>query len=169
MTRKNPQDLTVKQARFVEEYALDANATQAAIRAGYSKHTAKVIGSQNLAKLAIATEIAKARAERTVRTQVTADDVVKRLHLLASAEVTNAASWTEDSVKLVDSDKLGPAERAAIRSVKMGPDGPEIKLSDPAPYLRMLGEHTGIFQQGQQQAQMIQVNIVVDDKREVAE
>lgn len=163
------KNLTVKQARFVEEFLIDANATQAAIRAGYSKHTAKVIGSENLSKPAIAAEIAKARVERSVRTGVTADDVVERLQLLASAELPNVASWDGVSLDLTASEDLLPAERASVRSIKMGQYGPEIKLSDPAPYLRMLGEHTGIFQSGQQQAQAIQVNIVVDDKREVAE
>ncbi len=163
------KNLTVKQARFVEEFLVDGNATQAAKRAGYSKHTAKVIGSENLSKPAIAAEIAKGRAARSLRTQITADDVVQRLQLLATAELPNAASWDNDSVDLTDSEQLSPAERASVRSVKMGQYGPEIKFSDPAPYIRMLGEHTGIFQAGQQQAQMIQVNIVVDDKREVAE
>lgn len=159
--------LTPKQARFVEEYLVDANGTQAAIRAGYSKRSAKVTASQNLSKANIAAEIAKNRAARSVRTQITADDVVQRLQLLASAELPNAASWDSVSVALVDSDKLSPAERAAVRSVKMGQYGPEIRFSDPAPYLRMLGEHTGLFEALQQQQQMIQVNIVVDDKREV--
>ena len=159
--------LTPKQARFVEEYIVDPNATQAAIRAGYSKRTARAIGCENLTKPNIAAEIAKNRAARTVRTQVTADDVVQRLQLLASAELPNAASWDSVSVALVDSDKLSAAERAAVRSVKMGQYGPEIRFSDPAPYLRMLGEHTGLFEAGQQQQQLIQVNIVVDDKREV--
>ena len=157
--------LTPKQARFVEEYLIDANATQAAIRAGYSKRTAKVIASQNLSKVNVAAAIAQNRAARTVRTQITADDVVQRLQLLASAELPNAASWDSVSVALVDSDKLSAAERAAVRSVKMGQYGPEIRFSDPAPYLRMLGEHTGLFEAGQQQQQMIQVNIVVVDKR----
>ena len=158
--------LTPKQARFVEEYLVDANGTQAAIRAGYSKRSAKVTASQNLSKANVAAEIAKNRVARTVRTQITADDVVQRLQLLASAELPNAASWDSVSVALVDSDKLSAAERAAVRSVKMGQYGPEIRFSDPAPYLRMLGEHTGLFEAGQQQQQMIQVNIVVDDKRE---
>ena len=162
MTEKK---LTPKHARFVEEYLIDANGTQAAIRAGYSKRSAKVTASQNLSKANIAAEIAKNRAARTVRTQITADDVVQRLQLLASAELPNAASWDSVSVALVDSDKLSPAERAAVRSVKMGQYGPEIRLSDPAPYLRMLGEHTGLFEAGQQQQQLIQVNIVVVDKR----
>ena len=163
MSEKN---LTPKQARFVEEYLIDANGTQAAIRAGYSKRSAKVTASQNLSKANVAAEIAKNRAARTVRTQITADDVVQRLQLLASAELPNAASWDSVSVALVDSDKLSAAERAAVRSVKMGQYGPEIRFSDPAPYLRMLGEHTGLFEAGQQQQQLIQVNIVVDDKRE---
>ena len=45
--------LTEKQQRFVDEYLIDLNATQAAIRAGYSVKTAKDIGCQNLAKLNI--------------------------------------------------------------------------------------------------------------------
>ena len=77
-------------------------------------------------------------------------------------------SWDADGKrKVVPSDQLSPAERAAVRGITVGEYGPEIKLSDPAPYLRMLGEHTGLFEAGQQQQQMIQVNIVVDDKREV--
>ena len=54
--------LNDKQQRFVEEYLIDMNATQAAIRAGYSKHTAKDIGCQNLAKLNIAKAISDAQA-----------------------------------------------------------------------------------------------------------
>ena len=161
------KNLTLKQARFAEEYLIDGNATQAAIRAGYSKKAARVIGCQNLTKANIASEIAKARAARSVRTGITADDVVHRLQLLASAELPSAATWDSVSLELTDSEELSPAARAAVRSVKMGQYGPEIRFSDPAPYLRMLGEHTGLFEAGQQQAQMIQVNIVVDDKREV--
>jgi phage terminase small subunit len=167
MMAKKAQNLTLKQARFAEEYLIDGNATQAAIRAGYSKVSAKVTGCQNLTKANIAAEIAKGRAARSLRTQVTADDVVQRLQLLATAELPMAASWDGVSVDLVESENLSPAARAAVRSVKMGQYGPEIRFSDPAPYLRMLGEHTGLFEAGQQQAQMIQVNIVVDDKREV--
>jgi phage terminase small subunit len=161
------RNLTAKQRRFIEEILVDNNATQAAIRSGYSKHTAKEIGCENLTKPHIAAEIAKLRAARSLRTQITADDVVQRLQLLASAELPMAASWDGVSVELTESHNLSPAARAAVRSVKMGQYGPEIRFSDPAPYLRMLGEHTGLFEAGQQQAQMIQVNIVVDDKREV--
>lgn len=165
---KKLRNLTVKQRRFIEEYLLDANATQAAVRAGYSKHTAKVIGSENLSKPAIASEIAKGRAARSLRTQIAADDVVHQLQLLATAKLGNAASWDMDNgVNLVASDELPEAEALAVQSVEWGQYGPKIKLESRTTALRMLGEHVGIFETGQQQAQMIQVNIVVDDKREV--
>ncbi len=57
--------LTPKQARFVEEYMIDLNATQAAIRAGYSKRTAGRMGTENLSKPVIAAAVQKALTERT--------------------------------------------------------------------------------------------------------
>ena len=75
--------LTKKQKLFVDEYLIDLNATQAAIRAGYSVKTANEQGSQNLAKLSIQEEIAKAMAERSRRTGVNQDRVVMELAKLA--------------------------------------------------------------------------------------
>ena len=63
-----PGELTPKQAAFVREYLIDRNATQAAIRSGYSKKTAHVIGTENLGKPAIAEKVrlaSKAVAEKT--------------------------------------------------------------------------------------------------------
>lgn len=71
--------LRPKQQRFVDEYLIDLNATQAAIRAGYSPKTAGSIGEENLKKPAIATAISAALESRSRRTLVTADDVVKGL------------------------------------------------------------------------------------------
>jgi len=68
-------DLTVKQRRFIEEYTVDWNATQAAIRAGYSPRTAHVIGCQNLKKLKIWQEI----ENRLNKLSMTAAEVLKRL------------------------------------------------------------------------------------------
>lgn len=64
-----------KQARFVEEYLIDLNATQAAIRAGYSAKTAKVIGYQNLTKLHIAEAINLAQGQRSDRLGITVDSL----------------------------------------------------------------------------------------------
>ena len=69
--------LTDKQRTFVAEYLVDLNATQAAIRAGYSVKTAGSIGEENLRKPEIQAAIAKAQAERAEKTQRTALDVLK--------------------------------------------------------------------------------------------
>ncbi|CAB3782109.1 terminase small subunit [Paraburkholderia fynbosensis] len=76
-------DLTPKQARFVEEYLVDLNATQAAIRAGYSKGTARAIASENLSKPDIQQAIAEAMKKREKRTQITQDRVLLELGRIA--------------------------------------------------------------------------------------
>ena len=81
--------LTDKQRRFVEEYLIDLNATQAAIRAGYSVKTAKEIAAQNLTKLNISNEISKAMAERSRRTGVTADRVIEELAKIGFVNISN--------------------------------------------------------------------------------
>ncbi|WP_097303834.1 terminase small subunit [Pseudomonas chlororaphis] len=68
--------LTAKQQRFVDEYLKDLNATQAAIRAGYSKKTAASIGQENLTKPAIDSAIKSATQERAKRTAITQDYVI---------------------------------------------------------------------------------------------
>lgn len=82
--------LTAKQAKFVDEYLIDLNATQAAIRAGYSKNAAQEIGSQNLSKLIIAEAIQNARNKLSERALVTQEMVVKGL--LKEAESTDEGS-----------------------------------------------------------------------------
>ena len=72
-------NLTPKQQRFVEEYLIDLNATQAAIRAGYSEKTAKEIGSENLTKPNIAKAIQEAQENLSNKTQLTVDMVVQGL------------------------------------------------------------------------------------------
>lgn len=78
--------LTPKQQRFVDEYLIDLNATQAAIRAGYSPKTARQIGEQNLSKLDIQQAIEQAKAERSARTKITQDEVLKMWHDLATVD-----------------------------------------------------------------------------------
>ncbi len=75
--------LTPKQKKFCEEYIVDLNATQAAIRAGYSKRTANEQGSQNLAKLSIQETIQELMAQRSKRTEITADYVLTNLKEVA--------------------------------------------------------------------------------------
>lgn len=71
--------LTPKQEMFCLEYLKDFNATQAAIRSGYSVKTAKAIGTENLAKPAIRAKIEAFKAERNARVQISVDDVLRDL------------------------------------------------------------------------------------------
>ena len=69
--------LTNKQKMFCKEYLKDLNATQAAIRAGYSKKTAEVIGFENLRKPKINEQIQKEMDKRSERIKINADDVLE--------------------------------------------------------------------------------------------
>lgn len=71
--------LTAKQEAFCEEYMIDLNATQAAIRAGYSESTAAAIGCENLTKPNIAEYISKLQAKRSDKTELDAQWVIERL------------------------------------------------------------------------------------------
>ena len=138
--------MTKKQKRFIEEYLIDLNATQAAIRAGYSPDTAKSIGSENLTKPDIKAQIAKAMAERSRRTGVNADRVVMELAKIA---FVNANDVIDAKTAMLKPDAL-PEDTAAIQSVKVktfGEDGleREIKMADKLKALELLGKHLGMF------------------------
>ncbi len=78
--------MTPKQQRFIEEYLIDLNATQAAVRAGYSAKTANEQGAQLLAKLSIREAVAEAQAIRSKRTAITQDEVIQGLKKEATLE-----------------------------------------------------------------------------------
>ncbi len=79
--------LTDKQARFISEYLIDLNATQAAIRAGYSPKAAQEQGSENLSKPIIQQAIREALQAREQRVEITQDRVLKELSLIAFADM----------------------------------------------------------------------------------
>lgn len=138
--------MTKKQKRFAEEYLIDLNATQAAIRAGYSPDTAKEIGCENLTKPNIRACIDREMAERSKRTGVNADRVVQELAKIA---FVNAVDVIDTETATVKEDAL-PEDTAAIQSVKVktfGDDGleREIKMADKLKALELLGKHMGMF------------------------
>lgn len=139
--------MTQKQKRFIEEYLIDLNATQAAIRAGYSPDTAQQTGSENLSKPVIRAQIDRAMAERSKRTGVNAERVVQELAKIA---FVNATEVIDPKTATVKEDAL-PEDTAAIQSVKVktfGEDGleREIKMADKIKALELLGKHLGMFQ-----------------------
>lgn len=78
--------LTAKQQRFVDEYLVDLNGTQAAIRAGYSEKTANEIAAENLAKPSIKEAVELRMKEREKRTEITQDMVLQRWWQIATAD-----------------------------------------------------------------------------------
>lgn len=81
--------LTLKQKRFVQEYLVDLNATQAAIRAGYSAKTADRIGPELLGKTCVSEAIQKAIKRREKRTEVTQDYVIEKLKEIAEKDASD--------------------------------------------------------------------------------
>lgn len=163
--------LTPKQQRFVEEYLVDLNATQAAIRAGYSERTANVQGAQILTKLSIQSEIQRLKCERSARTQVTGDRVIQELASIAFADIDDFARVGEHisergiaytTVELAQTSSLPPEKRAAIVGIKQGANGIEIKLADKVRALELLGKHTGVLVD-RMQAEIASVPKIVDD------
>jgi phage terminase small subunit len=78
--------LTPKQEMFVKEYLVDLNATQAALRAGYSEKTANRIGAENLSKPVIQSRIQELMNKRAEKTEITADAVLQRWWDIATAD-----------------------------------------------------------------------------------
>ena len=138
--------LTDKQARFCEEYMIDLNATQAAIRAGYSPKTANEQAARLLANVSIQNRIAQLQAEQSRRTGVSADRVVREL---AKVAFVNAGDLIDARTASLKSD-AAPDDLAAVQSVKVktfGEDGleQEVKLADKLKALDLLGRHLGMF------------------------
>lgn len=141
--------LTAKQKKFVEEYLIDLNATQAAIRAGYSAESAKEIGCENLTKPNVKVEIDKAIAERSRRTGINQDRVLRELAKIAFVNPGDVINLNQATVKSDAKEE----DLAAIASVKIKniptEDGEiterEIKLCDKLKALDLLGKHLGIY------------------------
>lgn len=158
--------LTEKQKRFCEEYLIDLNATQAAIRAGYSPKNAKNIGSENLAKPDIRARIDKAIAERSKRTGVTADRVVRELAKIAFVNATDVIDTQRGEV-LKNASREDTACISAVRvKTKIGEDFTEtereIRLCDKTKALELLGKHLGMFSDNVKLSAEARVTIIDD-------
>lgn len=149
--------LTPKQARFVEEYLIDLNATQAAIRAGYSENTAAEIGRQNLIKLEIAEAISEAQEARSDRTLVTQDRVLKELARVGFSDLRSLMTpegsltlpddWDDDTAAAVSSIEVvtrptGETDEDGRKKVE---HVHKLKVWDKVSALEKMGKHLGMF------------------------
>jgi len=123
-------DLTDKQRRFIDEYLIDLNATQAAIRAGYSERSAKEIACGLLTKHNIINEVMRRQEERQKRTEVTQDMVVQELARIAFLDLD--VVYDEDKGTLLDKIKLVDKIRALDllgKHMKMFTDKVDLNVS----------------------------------------
>lgn len=137
--------LTARQARFVAEYLIDLNATQAAIRAGYSEKTALQQGPRLLGNVGIAAAIQSAQAKRAKRTQITQDRVLQELARVGFSDLRRAVDWVGQTVTLKDSAQLDDDTALAMSEVSQGPNGLKIKMHDKLSALDKLARHLGMF------------------------
>lgn len=139
--------LTAKQQRFCDEYLIDLNATQAAIRAGYSKKTARVIGAQNLSKLAVKNYIDERMAEKEAALIADSNEVMRYL-----TSVLRGQSQSE--VVVVEGVGEGCSE---ARTMQKAPDEKErLKAAE------LLGRAHMMFTDKVEQTVDMDLNITVD-------
>lgn len=140
--------LTDKQQRFVDEYLIDLNATQAAIRAGYSVKTANEKGSQLLSNERIQKRISIAMAERSKRTGVNQDRVVLELAKIAFVKMTDIVdsngkikeNATDDDLSCIESVKYKHSDTDTGYSIER-----EVKIGSKLKALELLGKHLGMW------------------------
>jgi phage terminase small subunit len=95
--------LTPKQRRFVQEYLCDLNATQAAIRAGYSARSAHVEGARLLINAKVSEAVQSAQTKLSIRTELTQDEVIEGLR----AEATNTGEGSSHGARVAAWTQLG--------------------------------------------------------------
>lgn len=169
------RDLSQKEIRFCEEYLVDLNATQAAIRAGYSKKTATVIGSQNLRKLKVKRYIETRAKKIQEKLEVTQEMIMNELATIGFSRITNYLSVTEREVRrkirgkmktttvsvlsIFPTDKIKEEHIPAIASIKQAKEGIELKVHDKVKALELMGKHRGMFKDPESP---IQLNVTIE-------
>lgn len=167
--------MTPKQAAFIREYLIDLNATQAAIRAGYSEATAYSIGQENLNKPEIAAAINEAQADRAERTQINADYVLNRLVEIDNMDVLDIM---DDKMNLKPVHQWPRVWRRYLSGFDVaemfegrGDDREmtgilkKIKWPDKVKNLELLGKHVGVqaFKDRVEHSGEVSINVTPED------
>ena len=144
------KELTAKQKRFCDEYLICLNATQAAIKAGYSKNTARNIGHENLTKPDIREYIEKRMAEKEEALIAKQDEVLKYLTSVMRRELKEVAVVTTMEKRVF----YAPDEKGTMRKNEVTKETPKLveypaKLSDANRAAELLGKRWGLWERGQ--------------------
>ena len=146
-----PSKLTSKQARFIDEYMIDLNATQACIRAGYSARTADRIGPELLGKTCVQSALSVRMKDREKRTEITQDRVLREFAKLAFFDPRKLfdADGKPLPIHQLDDDTAAVVAGLDVASVGNSDMGIgevlKIKLADKKGALDSVARHLGMF------------------------
>lgn len=163
MSNSKPK-LTPQQERFAHEYIIDLNATQAAIRAGYSPNTAQEQGSRLLSNVMILELIEQLKKKREIRTDITADRVLNELAKIAFSDL-NKFVEVDDSgkIKVKPSNQVDGTVLSEIsESVTQNGRTKKVKLHDKMKALELIGRHLAMFTDKQE----IKINKTEEDNEQ---
>lgn len=153
MSSKVPGNLTAKQKRFCDEYLIDMNGTQAAIRAGYSEKTANEQAAQLLAKLSVSEYISERREKLSKKLEITQERVLEELARIGFSNIKDFVNGGNNVLELKHIEEAKTAAVAAVKT-RLGDDGSvntEIKLHDKVSALEKLARHLGLFEKDNSQ------------------
>lgn len=143
-------ELTAQQERFCREYIIDLNATQAAIRAGYSEKTADVQGSRLLGNVKVASRIAELNQERIDRVETNADYVLKRLLEIDSLDIADILDSNGDLKPIEQWSKAWRTSVSAIEISKVLETKDfsillkKVKTPDKLKTIELIGKHIDV-------------------------
>jgi phage terminase small subunit len=139
--------MSPRHQRFIEEYLVDLNASQAALRAGYSPRVHRQIGCRLLQRPDVAAAVKAAIDERGRSLRVTSTRVLLELARVAFAEPTRIAEWGPAGLKLRPHDTLLPDDKAAIQEIVAFPEGgpTRVRLHSKLRALELLARHLGLL------------------------
>jgi phage terminase small subunit len=138
--------LTAKQSQFCQEYLIDLNATQAAIRAGYSTKTADKIGHENQKKPEIQARIEELRQSQQQRTQVNADLVVEKFWKIANFDIRSVCTFDGSNWQFKPFSEWDESAFSVISITGVTKDGkPQIKSESKLAALDSLSKHLGLY------------------------
>ena len=156
--------MTAKQQRFCDEYLIDLNATQAAIRAGYSEKTARNIASENLAKPNIKEYIEKRMAEKEAELIADQNEVMKYLTSVMRREMKESVVVTlqNKTEKWVADEETGKLKKQTITEESPAVVDIPARLSDANKAAELLGKAYGIYTEKVEQQIDMELNVQID-------
>lgn len=157
--------LNAKQSAFCNEYLVDFNAKQAAIRAGYSPRTAEQQGCKLLSKVKVQEKIAELTAERSSENKATIERIIKELCAIAFTRLTDIVYIDEDGLaKVKPTSELTDAQQRAIESISQTRYGVKIKMHDKTKSLELLGKHLGMWLDRVEVAERLKAETLTDEQ-----